>query len=127
VKSAATATVSEFGLVITDSSPERGPHPIELPQAQGIFTIAIRVAVDPWGLLAILYLLIFGSIVGYVCFIYALNELPSSTVSLYAYINPVIEVVLGKIVFDERLDWAIAAGTPIIFSGILLVQTAPGR
>jgi drug/metabolite transporter (DMT)-like permease len=82
---------------------------------------------DPRGLLAILYLLIFGSIVGYVCFVYALNKLPSTTVSLYAYINPIIAVVLGKIVFDERLDWTVVAGTAVIFSGILLVQTAPAR
>jgi drug/metabolite transporter (DMT)-like permease len=82
---------------------------------------------DMRGFFAILYLLLFGSIVGYVCFIYALNKLPSTTVSLYAYINPVIAVILGKVVLDERLDWTVVAGTAVIFTGILLVQTASSR
>jgi drug/metabolite transporter (DMT)-like permease len=79
---------------------------------------------DPRGLFAVVYLIIFGSIVGYVCFIYILDKLPSSTVSMYAYINPVIAVILGKAILDERMDWTVIAGTGVILFGVLLVQTS---
>ncbi len=82
---------------------------------------------DGRGLIAVLYLMIFGSIVAYVCFVYILDKLPSSTVSLYAYINPVIAVVLGRIILNERLDLSVIAGTAIILFGVLLVQTSRGR
>ena len=42
-----------------------------------------------------LYLIVLGSLVGYSAYVYALKHLPLSTVSLYAYVNPVIAVVLG--------------------------------
>jgi drug/metabolite transporter (DMT)-like permease len=85
-----------------------------------------NLAFDPRGLFAVLYLMIFGSIVAYVCFVYILDKLPSSTVSLYAYINPVIAVILGKMIFNERLDLSVIAGTAIILFGVLLVQTSRG-
>jgi drug/metabolite transporter (DMT)-like permease len=77
------------------------------------------------GLLAVLYLMIFGSIVGHTCFVYALANLPSSTVSMYAYINPIIAVVLGNFVLGERLDWTVVAATTVILMGVLLVQRSP--
>ncbi|MGH7767572.1 MAG: EamA family transporter [Candidatus Binatia bacterium] len=83
-----------------------------------------NLAFDPRGLFAVVYLIIFGSIVGYVCFIYILDKLPSSTVSLYAYINPVIAVILGKVILNERMDLSVIAGTGIILFGVLLVQTS---
>jgi drug/metabolite transporter (DMT)-like permease len=79
---------------------------------------------DPRGLTAVVYLIVFGSIVGYVCFIYILDKLPSSTVSMYAYINPVIAVILGKVVLNERMDLSVVAGTGVILFGVLLVQTS---
>jgi drug/metabolite transporter (DMT)-like permease len=79
---------------------------------------------DSRGLAAVVYLVIFGSIVGYVCFIYILDKLPSSTVSMYAYINPVIAVILGRLILNERIDFAVIAGTGVILSGVLLVQTS---
>jgi drug/metabolite transporter (DMT)-like permease len=79
---------------------------------------------DPRGLAAVVYLIVFGSIVGYVCFIYILDKLPSSTVSMYAYINPVIAVILGKVVLNERMDLVVIAGTGVILFGVLLVQTS---
>lgn len=75
------------------------------------------------GLAAIGYLVIFGSIIGYSSYIYALSKLPSSIVSMYAYINPVIAVVLGWLVLDERLDWLVVIATVVILSGVVLVKT----
>ncbi|HEX9654506.1 MAG TPA: EamA family transporter [bacterium] len=77
------------------------------------------------GLAAICYLLVFGSIIGYGSYIYALAKLPASIVSMYAYINPVIAVSLGWLILNERLDWMVAAATLIIVAGVMLVKTAP--
>ena len=47
------------------------------------------------------YLLVVGSFIGYISYTYALKHLPISTVSLYAYVNPVIAVVLGAMILKE--------------------------
>ena len=54
--------------------------------------------------LALGYLIVFGSIVGFSAYAYALKHLPVATVSLYAYANPVIAVVLGALMLAEPLD-----------------------
>ncbi len=80
------------------------------------------------GVSALVYLTIFGSIVGYGSFIYALDKLPATVVSTYAYLNPVVAVVLGWLILDERLDWPMVIATAIILSGVVLVKTnRPGR
>jgi drug/metabolite transporter (DMT)-like permease len=84
----------------------------------------LNLAFHPRGLAAILYLIVFGSIVGYACFVYALDKLPSSTVALYAYINPIVAIILGRVVLNERMDLAVVVGTGIIFLGVYYVQTA---
>jgi drug/metabolite transporter (DMT)-like permease len=86
-----------------------------------------RLYFSPKGFAAIGYLLVFGSIVGYGSYIYALAKLPASLVSMYAYINPVIAVFLGWLILGERLDWMVAAATLIIVAGVMLVKTAPQK
>lgn len=82
------------------------------------------LAVTGPALAAMAYLIVFGSIVGYSCYIYALGALPVSFVSTFAYINPVIAVLLGWLILDERLDFYVATATAVILAGVLLVQTA---
>ncbi|HXE80834.1 MAG TPA: EamA family transporter, partial [Vicinamibacterales bacterium] len=53
---------------------------------------------------------------------YALRHLPISTVSLYAYVNPVIAVVLGALVLDEPLGPRIAAATALVLTGSAIVR-----
>jgi len=84
-----------------------------------------RLTYNPKGFAAIGYLVIFGSIIGYGSYIYALAKLPTAVVSMYAFINPVIAVILGWLILDERLDWWVATATLIIFTGVILVKTAP--
>ncbi|MCH8126566.1 EamA family transporter [candidate division KSB1 bacterium] len=74
------------------------------------------------GVLSLVYLIIFGSIVGYGSFVYALNKLPSSIVSMYAFINPIVAVILGWLILDERLDWRVAIATAIILFGVVVVK-----
>ncbi|HVT44768.1 MAG TPA: EamA family transporter [Thermoanaerobaculia bacterium] len=74
-------------------------------------------------LIAFLYLLVFGSIVAYGAYVYALSKLPTSTVSLYAYVNPTVAVVLGWAILGEPLGWRSFASMAIILSGVALVQS----
>ena len=55
-----------------------------------------------WG--ALLYLAVFGSLLGFTAFAYCLNELPASTVGTYAYVNPVVAVALGALLLGEPLS-----------------------
>lgn len=83
-----------------------------------------RVDFSVEGVAALVYLAIFGSIIGYGSFIYALAKLPAAKVSMYAYVNPIIAVVLGWLVLGEQLDWRVALATVVILLGVVLVQSA---
>lgn len=78
-------------------------------------------------LAAFLYLLIFGSILAYAAYVYALSKLSTSTTSLYAYINPLVAVTLGWLILDEKVGWNALAGMLVIFAGVALVQTGGRR
>jgi drug/metabolite transporter (DMT)-like permease len=86
-----------------------------------------RFEFDIQGLAALAYLLVFGSIVGYGSYIYALTKLPASKVSMYAYINPVIAVILGWLVLGERFDWVVVTATVVVLFGVVLVKTASSQ
>jgi len=77
--------------------------------------------------IAVLYLLIVGSFVGYVCYTYALKYLPISTVALYAYVNPVIAVILGALVLNEPFTPLMVVAIAIIFLAIWIVRPESGR
>jgi drug/metabolite transporter (DMT)-like permease len=81
------------------------------------------VAPTPRSLLAVLYLVIVGTFVGYVCYVYALKHLPVSIVSLYAYVNPVIAVILGSVVLRERFTPRMGAAIAVIFAAMLIVRS----
>lgn len=80
------------------------------------------IAFTPRTLAAIVYLLFFGSIAGFLAYAYALKHLPVATVSLYAYINPIIAVVLGTLVLGEPLSPRLAVAGAIVFAGSMLVK-----
>jgi len=71
---------------------------------------------------AIIYLVLFGSIVGYSAYIFVLDRLPISVVSLYNYINPIIAVFLGWIFFREHFGLQEVIAMLIIFAGVALVK-----
>lgn len=74
------------------------------------------------GIAAICYLVVFGSIVGYSSYIYALSHLRVSVVSIYSYVNPVVAVFLGWLVYREPFGVREAAAMAIIFAGVALVK-----
>ncbi len=74
------------------------------------------------GIGALIWLVIFGSIVGYSAYMYALLHLPVAIVSTYAYVNPMVAVTLGWLVYRERFGWLEAAAMVIIFAGVMVVK-----
>lgn len=68
------------------------------------------------------YLVLFGSVLTFIAFIYALQHLPAEINSIYAYINPIIAVLLGAYVFGEPLTFSIAVGGIITLFGLYLVN-----
>lgn len=74
------------------------------------------------GIGALIWLVIFGSIVGYSAYMYALMHLPVAIVSTYAYVNPMVAVTLGWLVYRERFGWLEAAAMAIIFAGVMIVK-----
>ncbi|MBV9768896.1 MAG: EamA family transporter [Bryobacterales bacterium] len=71
---------------------------------------------------AVAYLVVFGSIVGYSAYSFALDRLPISVVSIYTYINPVIAIFLGWIFFREHIGALELFAMLIIFAGVALVK-----
>jgi drug/metabolite transporter (DMT)-like permease len=76
------------------------------------------------GMGAVLYLVIFGSIVGYSSYIYALDRLPVSLVSIYTYINPVVAAILGWMFYREPFGRREIIAMAIIFCGVAIVKTS---
>jgi drug/metabolite transporter (DMT)-like permease len=74
------------------------------------------------GIIATTYLIIFGSIFGYASYMYAIAHLPLSLVSTYAYINPVIALILGWYILNEELTINILFAAILILIGVMLVQ-----
>lgn len=74
------------------------------------------------GVGALLYLVTFGSIVGYSSYVIALERLPVAMVSLYNYVNPVVAVFLGWLFYREPFGWREAAAMAVIFAGVGLVR-----
>ncbi len=64
----------------------------------------------------------FGSIAGFTAYVYALKHLPVATVSLYAYINPLIAVVLGMLILHEPFSVRMAAAAAIVLAGMAMVR-----
>ena len=72
--------------------------------------------------LKFLYLTFVGSIFCFVCYIYTLQKLPISLVSIYVYINPIVALILGILVLNEKLTPAIIVGALVTIVGIYLVK-----
>ena len=73
-------------------------------------------------LAAEIYLTLVGSIVGYSAYTYALRYLPTATVSLYAYVNPIIAIVLGAVLLGEPFGPRVVFASLMVLMGSALVQ-----
>jgi drug/metabolite transporter (DMT)-like permease len=128
------ATLSwAFGSLYSQSLPRKLPlataAAVEMLAASVLLAVESLVVGEPlapftqasaatWGALA--YLVVFGSLVGFTAFAYALNTLPATTVGTYAYVNPVVAVTLGALVLDEPLSSGLLAGGALIVAAVVL-------
>jgi drug/metabolite transporter (DMT)-like permease len=100
--------------------------------AGGLIFLAIATVTGEWSDLtftmrsagAILYLVLFGSIVAFSAYVYALKHLPIATVSLYSYVNPLIAVVLGTVLLSEPFSSRTVVASALVFAGIAVVRSA---
>jgi drug/metabolite transporter (DMT)-like permease len=86
-----------------------------------------RVTWTARGLSAVGYLVVCGSWIGYTAYIWLLEHVPTSKVSTYAYVNPVVAVFLGWLILHERVDRFILAGSAIVVLSVVLVTSAKVR
>jgi drug/metabolite transporter (DMT)-like permease len=78
----------------------------------------------PRSVAAVFYLVVCGSWIGYTAYIWLLEHVPTSKVSTYAYVNPVVAVFLGWLILHERVDHYIVAGSVIVVLSVILVTSA---
>ena len=99
----------------------------------GVIMITVATVLGEWPQLtfttrtaaAEAYLIVSGSLVAYSAYLYALRHLPISTVSLYAYINPIIAVLLGTLVESEPFTLRVVAAAVLVLAGMTIVRRAP--
>ncbi len=75
--------------------------------------------------MALGYLVVFGSIIGYSAYAHLLAAEPPTRVATYAYVNPIIAVIIGWAIAGERLTARMALAAAVILAAVVLVITAP--
>jgi drug/metabolite transporter (DMT)-like permease len=98
--------------------------------AGGALTALIGVALGEaasWhltstGALAMTYLALFGSIVGFTAYVYALKHAPATIVGTYAYVNPVIAVLLGWAILHEAVTGRTFVAMALILGAVVWIQ-----
>jgi drug/metabolite transporter (DMT)-like permease len=84
-------------------------------------------AVPARPLLALAYLVVFGSWVGFTAYLYLLRRVRPAVATSYAYVNPVIAMALGVAFAGERITLSEWVAMPVILGGVALVMVAHGR
>ncbi len=86
---------------------------------------AVPIGNIPWKSWAsIAYLVIFGSLIAFIAYLYALQHLPTEQASIYAYVNPLVAVICGALVFNEKITIFITVGGAVALLGVYLVNRA---
>lgn len=78
------------------------------------------ISLRAWGV--IMYLVIFGSIIAFAAFIFSMKRLPVTIASLYAYINPLVAMVAGYFILNEKLTMFIFWGAIVTLAGVFIVN-----
>jgi drug/metabolite transporter (DMT)-like permease len=78
------------------------------------------------GFLSMAYLALFGSIVGFTAYVYALRNAPATIVGTYAYVNPVIAVVLGWLILNEAVTGRTWLAMVLILGAVVWIQLSDG-
>jgi drug/metabolite transporter (DMT)-like permease len=72
-------------------------------------------------LAGLVYLILIGSLVGYTAYVWLLGHVPIGTVATYAYVNPVVAILLGVVFLGESVTWQIAVGATVVLASVALV------
>jgi len=83
------------------------------------------ISIKSW--LSISYLVVIGSVTSFIAFIYSLKRLPVAISSLYAYVNPIVAMIIAAILLKEKLTISIVIGTIITLIGVYLVNYSVRR
>jgi len=75
-----------------------------------------------WG-----YLLIFGSLIAFTAYVYILRVSTPARVATYAYVNPVVAIILGWLIAGEGISMRMVVSAAIIITGVALITIAEGR
>ncbi len=87
--------------------------------------LAIPFSEIPWQSWASVgYLVLFGSLISFMAYLYALQNLPTEQASIYAYVNPVVAALLGALLFSEKITLYIMIGGLVALAGVYLVNKA---
>lgn len=84
-----------------------------------------NVSADAW--LSVGYLVIFGSIAAFSAYVWLLSVRPATQVSTYAYVNPVVAVLLSVLFTSERVTFIQVIGLVVILASVLLINLAKYR
>jgi drug/metabolite transporter (DMT)-like permease len=79
------------------------------------------------GIAAVAYLVVFGGIVGYSSFIYAMKHLPVALVSIYTYVNPVVAVLIGALLYGEKFSGLDIIAMITVIAGVAVVKMFSDR
>jgi len=79
------------------------------------------------GLLAVAYLCVFGSIVAFTAYVWLLHNVRPALVASYAYVNPVIAVILGVIIGNEHFGGRDFLAMAVILAGVVVLTLARTR
>ena len=86
---------------------------------------SIPFAHIPWeAWSSIAFLIVFGSLIAFICYLYALQNLPTEQASIYAYVNPIVAAFFGWIYFNDQITPFLIIGTFITLLGVYLVNKA---
>ena len=83
--------------------------------------------IQPMGWVGVSYLIVFGSLAAYSAYVWLLQVRPATQVSTYAYVNPVIAVILGVVFAGEHISLVQISGLLVILASVLLINLAKYR
>lgn len=97
----------------------------------GFFTGEVRAlhlaAISSRSWVAIAYLIVFGSGMGFTAYLYILKKSSAARVGTYAFVNPVIALFLGWLIVDETITLRTVLAAAVILTAVILVITAPHK
>ena len=115
------------------------PHPLASSAFQmiagGVLLLTFSAVFEAWkpigeipwnnsAWIAWLYLAVFGSLIGFSAFVWLLHHVSAASVSTYAYVNPLVAIVLGWFFLDEQPGVRTAVATVFILGGVVVIQLA---